>query len=83
MAAAKERHYQQYAAIAAKNLQQPNEVLVPLDTLSVQRAKVKHLNLYDIIAAEHAQIAAERKADRLAKGIVDDDEQEGKVLINH
>lgn len=80
MAAAKQRHYQQYAAIATKNLQQPNEVLVPLDTLSVQQAKAKHLTLYDIIAAEHAQIAAERKAERLAKGIVDDDEEEGKAI---
>lgn len=37
---------------------------VPNDTRSVANAKLRHHYLYERIAAEHAQIAAERAAER-------------------
>lgn len=38
----------------------------PRDTASVANAKAKHYTLFEKIAQEHAQIAAEREAERLA-----------------
>ena len=61
VAAAKQRHIQQYNAIAHSHQVAPNVVVVPVDSVSVHNAKVKHYNLYQQIAAEHARIAAERK----------------------
>jgi hypothetical protein len=38
----------------------------PKDTKAVAAAKDKHFNLYDKIVQDHARIAAEREAERLA-----------------
>lgn len=57
VAAAKQAHLQQYAAIADANA---GHIVVPVDTVAVARAKNKHFNLYEKIAQEHARIAAER-----------------------
>lgn len=40
------------------------EVVVPKDSVSVAHAKVRHQQLFDRIAAEHARIGAEREAER-------------------
>lgn len=67
VAAAKERHLKQYAAIANERQALPGEVLVPLDTLTVERAKARHLSLYEKIAEEHRRLAAEQEAKKLAE----------------
>ncbi|XP_024939914.1 uncharacterized protein LOC107266736 [Cephus cinctus] len=62
---AKEKHYALYERIANANAQgiPPH---VPADSASVTRAKDKHLQLFQKIAQEHAEIAAQREAERLA-----------------
>lgn len=67
VAAAKERHLQKYAAIADSHQNIPGVVRVPIDSEAVQRAKAKHQLLFQRIAEEHARIAAEREALRLAE----------------
>ncbi|KAB0791296.1 hypothetical protein PPYR_03096 [Photinus pyralis] len=62
VAAAKERHLQQYNAIAHSHQAPPGYLVVPADSAAVHHAKVKHLSLYEQIAAEHARIAHERGA---------------------
>lgn len=57
VAAAKQAHLQQFAAIADANA---GHIVVPADTAAVERAKSKHFSLYEKIAQEHARIAAER-----------------------
>lgn len=70
VANAKERHYALYNRIAERNSQPANienvEVSAPRDSVAVEFAKQKHFTLYDKIAMEHAHIAAEREAERLA-----------------
>lgn len=75
MAAAKQAHLQQYAAIADANAAVPGHVVVPVDTAAVQRAKNRHFSLFEKIAEEHARIAAERERERLEKGIVNELEE--------
>lgn len=79
VAAAKERHYQQYAAIANSHQAAPHVVAVPLDSVSVHNAKLKHYNLYQQIAEEHARIGAEQKALELAAAAT----QEPQYENNH
>lgn len=38
----------------------------PRETVAVEKAKQKHFTLFEKIAAEHAQIAAQREAERIA-----------------
>lgn len=57
VAAAKQAHLQQFAAIADANA---GHIVVPADTIAVEKAKNKHFSLYQKIAEEHARIAAER-----------------------
>ncbi|XP_011498426.1 PREDICTED: uncharacterized protein LOC105362642 [Ceratosolen solmsi marchali] len=61
----KEKHRILYEKIAATNAQ-GTPAQLPKDSLSVARAKNRHLNLFHKIASEHAAIAAEREAQRLA-----------------
>lgn len=63
VAAAKQAHLQQFAAIADANA---GHVVVPLDTEAVARAKNTHFSLYEKIAQEHARIAAERASEKTA-----------------
>lgn len=65
VAAAKERHLQQYSAIANSHQFAPG-VVVPADSVAVHNAKARHFDLYQKIAAQHAQLAAELKAQELA-----------------
>jgi len=60
--AAKERHALQYASIAQAHQIKPGYVIVPVDSVAVQKATAKHFTLFEKIAAEHARIAAERAA---------------------
>ncbi|KAF5286592.1 hypothetical protein FQA39_LY16275 [Lamprigera yunnana] len=62
VALAKQKHLQQYNAIAHSHQAAPGVENLPRDSASVHNAKVKHFTLYDKIAQEHAKIAAERKA---------------------
>lgn len=41
------------------------KVAGPRDSASVEKAKQKHYALYEKIAAEHAQIGAQREAERI------------------
>ncbi|KAJ8676441.1 hypothetical protein QAD02_012228 [Eretmocerus hayati] len=61
----KERHRILYQKIAASNAQGA-PIQTPKDSASVEKAKARHYSLYQKIAAEHAAIAAEREAARLA-----------------
>ncbi|KAL0267280.1 UNVERIFIED_CONTAM: hypothetical protein PYX00_009596 [Menopon gallinae] len=47
-----------------------NPVNHPRDTPTVEHAKVKHLNLYQRIAEDHARIAAERESSSPGKDVV-------------
>ncbi|CAH0549216.1 unnamed protein product [Brassicogethes aeneus] len=62
---AKQRHYEQYNAIALQH-QSPQILVVPRDSVAVHNAKNRHYTLFEKIAADHARIAAEREALRLA-----------------
>lgn len=66
MAAAKNRHLVQFAKIANAHQVAPGFVVVPVDSVAVTRAKDKHFTLYQKIAEEHARIAAELEAKKLA-----------------
>ncbi|KAF2883358.1 hypothetical protein ILUMI_22803 [Ignelater luminosus] len=66
VAAAKERHFQQYSAIANSHQSAPGVVAVPADSVAVHKAKARHFDLYQKIAAQHAQLAAELQAQELA-----------------
>ncbi|XP_017768470.1 PREDICTED: cuticle protein 19.8 [Nicrophorus vespilloides] len=67
VAHAKEAHLNRYNAIAEAHRVVPGQVIVPLNTAAVQRASDKHHNLFVQIAADHARIAAEREAEKLAE----------------
>lgn len=75
MAAAKQAHLRQYAAIADANAAVPGHVVVPADTAAVQRAKNRHFTLFERIAEEHARIAAQRQRERLEKGVANELEE--------
>lgn len=60
VAKAKEYHAQLYDKIAARN--SVPSLAMPKDTRTVAAAKSRHADLYERIAADHARIAAERKA---------------------
>lgn len=64
------KHHALYAKIAEEraNPHHPavQEASLPRDTVAVSKAKDRHFTLYEKIAHEHAQIAAQREAERLA-----------------
>ncbi|XP_043527501.1 uncharacterized protein LOC122537906 [Frieseomelitta varia] len=62
---AKEKHFRLYQKIAEAN-SHGVPVNLPRDSASVGRAKDKHIQLYQKIAEEHAAIANQREAERLA-----------------
>ncbi|XP_031828863.1 uncharacterized protein LOC116425388 [Nomia melanderi] len=62
---AKEKHFRLYQKIAEANAHGVPASL-PRDSVSVVRAKDRHNQLYQKIAEEHAAIAAQREAERLA-----------------
>ncbi|KAJ3620663.1 hypothetical protein MTP99_004592 [Tenebrio molitor] len=66
VAAAKNRHLVQFAKIANAHNAAPGTVVVPVDSVAVNRAKDKHFLLYQKIAEEHARIAAQLEAEKLA-----------------
>lgn len=77
VAAAKDRHLRQYAAIAAARHANPGEVIVPVDTVAVDIAKQRHLALFEKIAHEHAKIAQQRELEKQAakeKNILEEQE---------
>ncbi|XP_020280804.1 uncharacterized protein LOC109853283 [Pseudomyrmex gracilis] len=62
---AKERHFRLYHRIAEANAHNVPANL-PRDSASVAQAKDRHNELYHRIAEQHAAIAAQREAERLA-----------------
>ncbi|XP_018333700.1 cuticle protein 6 [Agrilus planipennis] len=62
VAAAKQRHLVQYAAIANSHQSPQENVVLPGDTAAVENAKLKHFKLYNKIAEEHARLSAETAA---------------------
>ncbi|XP_072749822.1 uncharacterized protein [Anoplolepis gracilipes] len=62
---AKEKHMRLYQKIAEANARNVPANL-PRDSASVARAKNRHNELYHKIAEQHAAIAAQREAERLA-----------------
>ncbi|XP_043595152.1 cuticle protein 7 [Bombus pyrosoma] len=62
---AKEKHFRLYQKIAESNAHGV-PVNLPRDSASVGRAKDRHIQLYQKIAEEHAAIANQREAARLA-----------------
>ena len=48
------------------SLSPKQEPSLPRDTVAVSKAKDRHFTLYEKIAHEHAQIAAQREAERIA-----------------
>lgn len=70
VAAAKDKHYQLYAAIAESHQHAPVAPLgvLPRKTVAVAHAEAKHHDLFHQIASEHARIGAEREALKALNG---------------